>query len=148
MVEERKIGVGVGVMILRGDKVLLGRRHGDPLKASSELNGAGTWTMPGGKLNFGESFEDAAVRETFEETGLSIEDFSVICFNNDLVETAQFVTIGLLCKNVKGEPEVMEPQKITEWAWFDLNDVPYPLYFPSAKILENYRENKFYIKKN
>lgn len=44
-------------------KVLLGQRHSDPEKADSALHGEGTWTMPGGKLHFGESFEEGATRE-------------------------------------------------------------------------------------
>ena len=45
--EKPKVGVGVGVMILKNNQVLLGKRHGDPAKATSLLQGAGTWTMPG-----------------------------------------------------------------------------------------------------
>ncbi len=47
-------------MILRHNQVLLGQRHSDPEKADSALQGEGTWTMPGGKLHYGESFEDGA----------------------------------------------------------------------------------------
>ncbi|MDD4531470.1 MAG: NUDIX domain-containing protein, partial [Candidatus Pacebacteria bacterium] len=70
---DKKVGVGVGVMILKEGKVLLGKRSEDPEKADSELHGEGTWTMPGGKMEFGESFEEAPVREVLEETGLVID---------------------------------------------------------------------------
>ena len=60
--EPKKIGTGFGVMILHNNKVLLGQRHVDPAKADSELQGEGTWTMPGGKLHYGESFEEGAKR--------------------------------------------------------------------------------------
>ncbi|MBW3019614.1 NUDIX domain-containing protein [Candidatus Woesearchaeota archaeon] len=140
-----KIGVGCGVMMLKGNKVLLGRRHEDPEKAGSLLKGAGTWTMPGGKLNFGETFEEGARRETMEETGIKLNTVKVICVNNDAVETAHFVTIGLFSDDFEGEPKVMEPDKITEWNWFDLDALPDPIYFPSAKVLENYKQKKFYL---
>ncbi|MEI8090892.1 MAG: NUDIX domain-containing protein [bacterium] len=55
-------------MILRDGKVLLGQRHLDPEKASSLMHGEGTWTMPGGKTEYHESFEEMAYRETLEET--------------------------------------------------------------------------------
>ena len=44
---DKKLGVGCGIMVLRDNKVLLGKRHDDPEKADSELYGEGTWTMPG-----------------------------------------------------------------------------------------------------
>lgn len=146
MKKEQKIGVGIGIILLRNGKVLLGKRHEDPEKAQSLLKGAGTWTMPGGKLHFGESFEEGAVREVIEETGIKLNNTKVICINNDKVEGAHFVTIGLLSEDFEGEAGVKEPDEIVEWKWFDLNDLPSPLYFPSAKVLENYKNKEFYIK--
>ena len=145
MEENKKIGVGFGVMLLKNNKVLLGKRHDDPEKASSLLNGAGKWTMPGGKLRFGEKFEDGAKREVMEETGIRLNSATVVAVNNDIVETAHFVTIGLLSEDFEGDAKVMEPDEITEWRWFDLKELPEPLYFPSEKVLNNYFQNKFYI---
>jgi 8-oxo-dGTP diphosphatase len=100
--------------------------------------------MPGGKLEFGESFEEGARREVLEETGMHVKKVRVICVNNDKIATAHFVTIGLFSDDFTGEPKVMEPDEITEWHWFSLDQLPSPLYFPSAEVLENYREKKFY----
>lgn len=147
MEEKKKVGVGFGVMILKDGRLLLGKRHDDPEKATSLLNGAGTWTMPGGKLDFGETFEEGAKRETLEETGIKLNKVNVICVNQDMVETAHFITIGLFSDAFSGEPKVMEPDEITEWRWFDLNSLPNPIYFPSAKVLENYKQKIFYISK-
>lgn len=148
MDKPKKIGVGVGVLVLKNGKVLLGKRNEDPEKASSLLAGAGTWTMPGGKLHFGESFEKGAKRETKEETGLKLNKVDVICVNNDVVENAHFVTIGLFSENFEGEPKDLEPDAITQWQWFDLNNLPKPLYFPSERVLKNYMQNKFYLASN
>lgn len=145
MDEKPKVGVGFGVMIVKDGKILLGHRHENPEKASSLLNGAGTWTMPGGKLHFGETFEEGARREVWEETGLKLNKLQVIAVNQDLIETAHFVTVGLFSDDISGEPTVCEPDEITEWRWFDLDHLPSPLYFPSAKLLENYRHKKFYL---
>lgn len=144
--EPKKMGCGFGVMILRDGKVLLGQRHVDPAKASSLMNGEGTWTMPGGKLDFGESFEEGAVREVVEETGIAItvDDVKVISLTNDIVPTAHFVTVGLLCTNCTQDAKVMEPDEITKWQWFDLNDLPEPLFEPSRKIVKNYKDGVFY----
>jgi len=145
MTEKKKIGVGFGVMLIRNGKVLLGKRHNDPEKADSLLNGAGKWTMPGGKLDFGETFEAGAKREVEEETSIKVGEVEVICVNQDIVEDAHFVTLGLICENFSGKPKVMEPDEITRWDWFDLDNLPDPLYLPSAKVFENYARKKFYI---
>ncbi|MFA5748149.1 MAG: NUDIX domain-containing protein [Candidatus Absconditabacterales bacterium] len=136
MTENKKVGVGFGVMILKDGKILLGQRHFDAVKASSELHGEGTWTMPGGKMHFGESFEDGIYRETLEETGISI--------SNDIVTDAHFVTIGFLCEDFQGEPQVMEPEEITKRERFDLNNLPKPIFFPSEKVLKNYLNGVIY----
>jgi len=136
--------VGVGVMILKDNKVLLGHRHYDPQKADSELHGEGTWTMPGGKLEYKEDPKDCAQREVFEETGIKInkEKIKIISVTSDIVADAHFITIGFLCKNFEGEPKVMEPDEITEWRWFDLNNSPNPIFFPSEKILKSFLRDK------
>lgn len=83
-------------MLLRNSKVLLGLRHNDAAKASSALHGEGTWTMPGGKLEFGESFEAGAVREVAEETGITLaeENLKVISLANNIVTDAHFGRLG------------------------------------------------------
>ncbi len=140
------MGVGIGVILLKDGKILLGKRHEDPEKASSLLKGEGTWTLPGGKLHFGETFEQGAMKEVSEETGMKLNKAKVICINNDKVENAHFVTIGLLSENFEGEAKTLEPDEITEWKWFELDNLPFPLYFPSEKVLKNYKSRVFYAK--
>ena len=147
----KKMGIGFGVMILKKSrnsdvKVLLGQRHFDPVKADSAMHGEGTWTMPGGKLHFGESFEGGACREVMEEIGVKIrpQDLKVISLTNDIVTDAHFVTVGMLCELAQCEPRVMEPDEITKWEWFGLDKLPKPLFKPSEKIFKNYKEGKFY----
>jgi ADP-ribose pyrophosphatase YjhB (NUDIX family) len=144
--EKKKVGAGFGVMLLKDRKVLLGRRHDDAEKADSALRGEGTWTMPGGKLEFGESFEQGAKREVLEETGMILKNPRVICVNNDKNEHAHFITIGVLATDFEGEPRVMEPDEITEWRWFTSQELPKNIFPPSKKILENFKAKKFYLK--
>jgi len=139
-----KAGVGVGVMILRDNEILLGQRNFDPKKADSELHGEGSWTMPGGKLNYQESLNQTAIREVLEETSIEVKNLKLISISNDIVYDNHFVTIGFLCDKFEGKAKVMEPDEITKWGWFDLNNLPSPLFMPSERILKNYLSKKIY----
>ena len=68
----KKPRVGVGALLLKKGRVLLGKRNPNPEKADSELHGEGTWTLPGGSMEFGEDFRDAVYREVLEETGIKV----------------------------------------------------------------------------
>tara|TARA_Y100000310_G_C20674081_1_gene811904 strand:+ start:943 stop:1389 length:447 start_codon:yes stop_codon:yes gene_type:complete len=145
---DNKVGAGMGIILLKDNtKILFGKRHIDPDKADSEMRGEGTWTLPGGKIEYQESFEETAIREVKEETDIDVKDCQVICVNNNKNKHAHFVTIGLYSDNFKGEPSVMEPDEITEWQWFDLDKLPDPMFFPSANIIENFKRKMFYIKR-
>jgi len=140
--EKKRIGAGI--------KVKMGRYCSDagiliPDKADSAFRNAGEWCIPGGKLDWGESLEDAAIREVKEETGMTIENPEVISVHNTKNEHAHFVTVGMVARSWKGEAQVMEPDEMVEWRWFPLDDLPYPRYFPSFQVIENYLEGKFYI---
>ena len=123
-----KPGVGVGVMVLNENKILLGLRNPDKIKASSELQGQGTWTMPGGKVEFMEKLIDAAKRELKEETDLVAENLELLCISDDMTDTAHYVSVGFIVKKYTGEIKTMEPETILEWKWFDMNNLPENLY--------------------
>jgi len=145
---DKKFGAGFGVIILDKGKILLGKRHPDPDKADSSFRSADEWCIPGGKLDWGETLENGAIREVKEETGITIKDPKVISVHNCINEYAHFVTVGLIAKNRNGEPKVTEPDEIVEWKWFDLNKLPKPMYFPSLEVIENYKKGKFYIRRS
>jgi len=146
MEEKQRPKVGVGVMILKDSKVLLGRRHDDPNKADSDLHGEGTWTMPGGKLDFKETVKEGAARELLEETGIKVDmdKLKVISVADEIVPDNHYVTIGFLCEDFEGEIKVMEPEEITEWKWYNIDNLPEKVFPPSVKMIKAYLSKEIY----
>jgi 8-oxo-dGTP diphosphatase len=145
--EKKRVGAGFGVMLIKNGKILLGHRHVDPEKADSEMHGEGTWTVPGGKFDFGDGITGGPCRETKEETGIAVDPSSleIVSVSSDIVPDAHFITIGFLAKRWNGEARVMEPDEITEWRWFPLNDLPSPMFFPTARVIKNYLNKRLFI---
>lgn len=115
--------VGVGVMIERGGKILLGRRRNS--------HGDGSWSWCGGHLEYGESFEQCAIREVAEESGLVVRRLRFLCLHNILAYDKHYVDIQFVAEEVApGEPQLLEPHKIAEWGWFALDALPQPLFKP------------------
>lgn len=138
------VSAGIGVMILNKDnQVLLGLRNSDPEKASSELQGEGTWTFPGGKIDFGDSILGATVREVAEETGLRVEKVELMCINNNIGRKAQFLTFGMKVVRYSGRFRTMEPEEIVRWRWFSIRDLPGNLYEPTRKMIDMHRRKGF-----
>ncbi len=137
-------GVGCGLMLVRGGKVLLGLRNSDPEKADSMLKGEGTWTLPGGKLDMHETPMQCARREALEENGIRAGGMELVSVSNDTVPGAHFITLGFVCKDFDGEPQVLEPDEITEWKWFPFGSLPERIFPPSRKVMENYIGKRIY----
>ncbi|KJZ15006.1 DNA mismatch repair protein MutT [Marinomonas sp. S3726] len=135
MEDNKQIQVGIGVILVKEGKVLLGQRIG--------AYGANTWGLPGGHLEYGETFEDCAIRETFEETNLTISGLTNVGVTNDLFADVgkHYVTLFLQAEQISGELKLAEPEKCLTWQWFDWQDLPKPL-FPS---LANFIKQGFEI---
>lgn len=139
-----KPGVGVGVMILKDNKILLGLRNPNKEKVIGELNEQGTWTMPGGKVEFNETIAEAGIRELKEETDLDTNNIEVISVQDDFSEGAHYVTIGLMAKEYSGEVKVMEPETIIKWEWFSFDNLPENMYLPSKQCIKKYLDKAIY----
>jgi 8-oxo-dGTP diphosphatase len=116
-----KVGVGVGVIIKRGDEILVGRRIGGHAQG---------WSVPGGGLKPGETIEQAAVREIAEETKMRIGQITVIGFTNNLgayeSDGVHNLSAVVIAEECEGEPELLEPTKCAEWRWCRPDEIPEP----------------------
>jgi mutator protein MutT len=130
-IETAEVRAGVGVLVRRGEQVLLGRRLSS--------HGAGTWSFPGGKPEPGESPLECGLRELREETGLQAYEGRVVGESLDgfpeshLVFRTSFVEVA----ETAGEPEVLEPDKSAEWRWWSWSHLPSPLFAPVRSLTQS-----------
>lgn len=135
--EAERPKIGVGIIVQRGDKILLGERLGG--------HGANTFQIPGGRLEFGESFEETALREVEEETGLkNLIIKGVVSVGNDIHYDKHYVSIGVLAESFEGEPHNAEPEKSKNWYWGDPKELPEPFFEMSRKVVNNWLAGKMY----
>lgn len=128
--------VGLGVLVINNkNEILLGKRKG--------AHGANMWAPPGGHLEFGESFEHCAIREVFEETGLNISNPKFLAVTSDFFDTDEKHYISVFMTVIYPENQTIknkESDKVEEWLWFKLSQLPTGLFTP----LSNFMSNKGY----
>lgn len=122
-------GLGVGLAILRDGKLLLCKR----MKAPE----AGHWNIVGGKVDHMEPAEIAARREAEEETALDIGEIRYLGLTEQRIEADRQHWISLLyvTDDTTGEPQLTEPDKLSEIGWFDLDELPQPLSVFTQTVL-------------
>lgn len=129
---------GIGILIFKDGKVLMGKRTG--------AHAAGVFAGPGGHLEHLESFAFCAKRETLEEAGIEIENIRFLCLTNfTAYAPKQYVDIGLVADWKSGEPRVLEPDQCESWHWYDMNDLPSLLFGVVKNYIEAYRTGKNYF---
>ncbi len=121
--------VGVACLVTRADRILLLRRQ--------RSHGAGSWSPPGGHLDFGESIDACAIRETLEETGLRITGPRFVAITNDIfvVERKHYVTVWMRAESVDGTPSVQDPAEVAEVGWFTPDRLPAPLFLSLENLM-------------
>lgn len=124
-------GVGVALFIWKDGKVLLGQRL--------NAHGEGSWGLPGGHLEFGESWEACVRREVAEETGMKVHKPKFVQITNDVFkkEKKHYVTIFMEAKWQAGKPQILEPDRLAQWKWFAWDELPEPLFLPIINLIDS-----------
>jgi 8-oxo-dGTP diphosphatase len=112
--------VGVGAIIIEGERVVLVKRAHPPLQAQ--------WSIPGGVLEVGERVREAAVREAREETGLVVEARELLGVYDRVLRDADrrvqyhYVLIDFLCRRVAGD--LAAASDAADVRWFTREELP------------------------
>lgn len=134
-----RVGLGIVIENEKG-QVLVGKR-----KSSH----APYWSIPGGSLELGETFEQGAVREVLEEFGIRVANPQVIAVTNNLEtyrsEGVHFISVILLVKKFEGKPMILEPEKCEDIMWVDPKNLPIPHFDASKLAIECYLNDKVYV---
>jgi 8-oxo-dGTP diphosphatase len=140
------VKVGVGVIIVKHNKVLLGKRRNS--------HGDGEYSFPGGHLEFDESITQCAHREVMEETGLKLfEVHHESAYTDDWypLEQKRYITLYVTAvTSFRAVPILKEPDKCEGWYWYDWEDLPFPIFQGIEKLklmgfcpIKNTRNHRF-----
>jgi len=137
--ETPKTGIGIVIQNQEG-KILVGKRKNTH---------APYYSIPGGHLEIGETFETTAIREAEEETGLILHNPKVFCVTNNLETFREsgkhFISVNVFCDSYEGEPQLMEPNKCEGWEWVSPKNLPTPHFDASRYAVECFLKGVFYI---
>lgn len=126
--------VGVGILLVdESGRLLLTLRRRAPE--------AGCWSIVGGKLDFLETLEQCAVRETLEEVGAAISIDSLLCVTDHLLpaEGQHWVSPAYLARVSSRATKNCEPDKTLEVRWFPIDGLPPNLTMTARNAIEAYR---------
>ena len=137
----KRPGVGIGIIIQNSKgQILIGKRKGSH---------SPYYSIPGGHLENGETFEEAAIKEVFEETNLKIKNPRFVCVTNNLKTFKEakkhYVSINMYTNEFTGVCKVKEPEKCEEWIWSEIDNIPEPQFDASELALECFKKSKTYI---
>lgn len=96
------------------------------------------WALPGGKLDEGEMFREAAVRETLEEIGIIVQSTDItkeVMIAHRTLSGVKVIYIGQV-EVYENSPEILEPELATDLAWFPITELPSPMTPVHTRALE------------
>jgi len=133
--------VGVSVIIFdKNGKVLVGKRKGS--------HGAGLYSVPGGHIELGESYDTTCDRELLEEIGVKFSEYREWGFSQDFFEhngiKKHYITLYFVVKDVDSdtvEIKNLEPEKCEGWEWKYPHDLPVNMFCDTYSQIKAYYKN-------
>ena len=122
MIQDNVIKIGVACFVFKDGKILLGRRVDDS-------HGDGEYSCGGGHAEFMENLAEAATREIKEEWRITIGQPEFLCMTNLRKYSGKhYVEIIFKADWKSGEPDPEKEGEFAEYAWYDLDKLPSPLF--------------------
>ena len=143
---EKEVRVGVAVIIARNkvdgnltddSEILIGKRKGS--------HGEGIYSVPGGHLEFGETYEQCCSRELEEEIGVSFNSYTPISFSEDYFKSEEhysfdkhYTTLYFLANSVDDEIIIknLEPEKCESWEWVKIKDLSDEMFCDTYEVIQ------------
>jgi len=135
--EHTYIRVGAGAVIIKDNKTLLVKRRGS--------HAEGCYGSFGGHVEYGETPIEACKREVQEELGIEVGNFQFVSCTNMIKYGKHYLDVSFVVELVSGEPTIMGPDKIESMGWYDLNNLPEPLFEPVRIVLEALKSGEKYF---
>ncbi len=128
------------IILIKDNKVLFLKR--------TQGWGAGTYSLPGGNVELHESLSQACIRESNEELGITINPadlqfVTMLHIKNFCMNVCmEYILVTFVASNWEGEIYNKEPEKHSELAWFDLNNLPENLAPFARETLKAYQSKQ------
>lgn len=137
--ERFKLSIAVFMFLIKGDEILLIKRSNTGYKDNY-------FSVPAGGLDAGETIQNAAIREAFEETGVTIDikDVTLAHTQHCFIDGENWIGVYFMAETWSGEPQVKEPHKHSEVKWVSSNSLPDDLLPYVRQALESYRQDILY----
>lgn len=127
--------IGACIIVFKNNAILLGKRKNAYL--------AGSYGMPGGRVELGESLVTTAERELLEETGLTAKELTYIGCVREFQGEKDFIHFAYICKDFIGELTLVEPDKCEGWEWIHLDELQTIDILPGHKgIIEMWQKEE------
>lgn len=126
------IVIGVGAVVLRGNRILLVKRGHSPCKDY--------WAIPGGRIEFGESLYKAAIRELYEETRIRAKPVGIIWIDeilpNEYMDSKEhYLLIDILVEPLDDSKPVPGSDAV-DAEFFELDNPPKPLTKSTRRFID------------